>query len=133
MLADKNSHGSFYSEIDMLRETNYKLQQENKNLKLQLERLVQQSNHQSRFDSKESLDPTYQSRTPTVHGTSFDSFDKLEESNRLLRNKLNLSKRNEPDVEHPATTHSSECCRGVGSFFTVSSIYSKAFQKGCMP
>lgn len=134
MLTDKNCHGGFYSEIDALREANFKLQQENKNLKLQLERVMQQSHLESRFQSRDSHLPEGESRALTVHGSSFDSFEKLEESNRLLRNKLTLSKYNDQDrkeIERPSTNHSSECCRG--GVFTVSSIYSKAFMKNRMP
>jgi hypothetical protein len=46
MLSDKNSHGNYFSEIDSLLETNYKLIHENKNLKQQLDRINQQHKQQ---------------------------------------------------------------------------------------
>lgn len=78
MLNDKVGQGTFFSEIEMLRDTNKKLLQQNSVLKQQLDRLAVQSQSQSRFDSKESQhEPTYESRAPTLHCTSFDEFEKL--------------------------------------------------------
>ena len=103
---------------------------------MQLDRLLSQSHLQSRFEYKESLvqEATYESRNPT----SFDSFEKLEEFNRVLRNKLSLSKRNmqperQKEMDHPIINYSTEGCRDGGNTFTVSSIYSKAFLKTRMP
>lgn len=70
----------------MLKETNYKLIQENKQLKVQLRELKE------KIETSLTRENTYESRPQ--NGSSFDSFEKLEESNKILRSKLDLSKRN---------------------------------------